>query len=786
MTDTPGNYPAVNALVSLAASVKAALGGAVTVTYAADWSEYHHTDGGWYNLDPLWASPDIDVVGIDCYMPLTDAPQNGYDIDAVIEGWTSGEGYDFYYSDPERTIQAALSVPYAWKNIDWWWSNTHTNPDASGTGWTSQMKPIWFTEYGYPSVDGSANQPNVFYDPDSSDGGLPRFSRGRADTRAQRLGIAACEAQWKDSTMVERRFLWTWDARPFPYWPDLVSVWTDGPLWSYGHWVQGKLGLSGLAAIVADICQRAGLESDDFDVSRLNSPVEGFVINGLQTARDSIEQLQAGFFFDSVESDYVLKFVPRGGASSVSIAENDIVPQPGEARALISITRAQELELPQRVQVSTINRTANYQLGTQIAQRAVTESRDQQSISLPIVMAEQSAKIVADVTLYNGWMARTRYSFDLSMRHARLEPTDIIEISEQGTTHSVRITAVDMHAGVLKVKAVAEDVSTYDFYTQPGSNLPVLTDSAPVNATHLELLDIAAFPSDPVDRGVIRAAAAGVEGNWRGGIVYRSDDNGANYARWVDAQAAAVIGTAAGALGVGAAQLFDDVNSVTVIIKGAGALASAAELSVLNGANAALLGDEIIQFKTATLVEPGKYTLSNLLRGRLGTEWAVGTHAAGERFVLLDERIAKDATPNSLIGLLRVYKPVSIGATLGSTTAQNFTYTGAALKPYAPVHIAGNRDGGGNLTISWVRRTRLGGVWSDYADVPLNETAEAYEIDIMNGVTVVRTLSAAAPNAAYSAAQQTTDFGSPQASVSVVVYQLSAAVGRGSAGSGTV
>jgi hypothetical protein len=110
----------------------------------------------------------------------------------------------------------------------------------------------------------------------------------------------------------------------------------------------------------------------------------------------------------------------------------------------------------------------------------------------------------------------------------------------------------------------------------------------------------------------------------------------------------------------------------------------------------------------------------------------------------------------------------------------------ASLKPLAPVHIAGSRDGSDNLTITWIRRTREHQEWRDLVDVPLGETTEAYEIDILNGSTVVRTLTASAQTVAYSAAQQTTDFGSPQASVTVNVYQMSETVGRGFPGSAVV
>jgi hypothetical protein len=85
----------------------------------------------------------------------------------------------------------------------------------------------------------------------------------------------------------------------------------------------------------------------------------------------------------------------------------------------------------------------------------------------------------------------------------------------------------------------------------------------------------------------------------------------------------------------------------------------------------------------------------------------------------------------------------------------------------------------GDITITWKRRTRIGGGWRDNAEVPLGETSEFYEVEILNGVAMVRTVAAANPTVTYNAAQQTADFGSVQAAIAVRVYQLSATVGRG-------
>ena len=58
---------------------------------------------GWYNLDPLWACDAIDVIGIDAYFPLTDTESCEDLIEKAIEGWDSGECYDYYYEDEART-----------------------------------------------------------------------------------------------------------------------------------------------------------------------------------------------------------------------------------------------------------------------------------------------------------------------------------------------------------------------------------------------------------------------------------------------------------------------------------------------------------------------------------------------------------------------------------------------------------------------------------------------------------------------------------------------------------
>ena len=184
----------------------------------------------------------------------------------------------------------------------------------------------------------------------------------------------------------------------------------------------------------------------------------------------------------------------------------------------------------------------------------------------------------------------------------------------------------------------------------------------------------------------------------------------------------------------------------------------------------------------------GTYTLSGLLRGRRGTEWAVGTHEAGDRFVLLSSDAFRRIflEPNGHVGAQRKYRALSVGEVFDTAYETTFTNTAAGLKPYSPCQISGSRDGSNNLTISWIRRTRVGGNWEDGHDVPLGEETEAYEVEIFQGNVKKRTLQSTIQNVVYSATNQSTDGFTPGDPITLKAYQMSTRVGRGFARQATV
>lgn len=154
--------------------------------------------------------------------------------------------------------------------------------------------------------------------------------------------------------------------------------------------------------------------------------------------------------------------------------------------------------------------------------------------------------------------------------------------------------------------------------------------------------------------------------------------------------------------------------------------------------------------------------------------------AAGAPFVVLDESVVRLPLTGSEIDLALNwrYGPATRDVGDESFVDLQHSFSGVGLRPLAPVHVRGKRAAD-DLFISWIRRTRVGGDSWTVSEVPLAETEERYEIDILDGATVVRTLTSTAPAVVYSSGDQVADFGSPQALVSVRVHQMSALAGRG-------
>lgn len=532
-----------------------------------------------------------------------------------------------------------------------------------------------------------------------------------------------------------------------------------------------------LSTIVSDLSDAAGLSGTEIDVTELEDTVAGFKVANQMTARAAIEALMPAYYFDAVESDGKVKFPKRGRQPLADIDDTLLAAyEIGSDRpASVVYTRGQEADLPRSVAVNYTDAALDYQPNDVSAIRQHGSATSATTLQLPIVMDDTKAREVASAQLFAAWLERDRAEISVPRTYSWLDPTDPIIV--QGVTY--RTTQIDATPyGPQKMTLTRMLPSMWGGgggNPGTGSGNPGGQEVTLKQLTRLSMLDIP-YIDDPSYQKVAWAAVCAYDSpDWPGCMLYKSTD-GTNYTEVQDTSTAGAIGTTTTTLGAFAGgNVFDEGNTVTVQLAGGAAdLASATRADVLAGANEAVVGDEIIAFKTATLVGTGTYTLSGLLRGRRGTEWAIGTHATGDRFVLLPAQIRVDMDRTDL-DVAETWAAATFGTTLAVAPKQTMTWTGRALLPYAPVRLYAGKTGD-DWTLTWVRRARIDGEWVDYFDVPLDEADERYVVTVYTDGTyateagTVEGLSSATTT--ITGAQQTSWFGSPQSALYWGVQQV--------------
>lgn len=833
----PATYPFVAALQVLAADVKSMLGPTSKITYAADWSEYfghQPADGSgdvYFHLDPLWASPAIDAVAIDCYWPLADwrdgaahldrlaGARSVHDLDYLKSNIAAGEGYDWYYaSTGDRDSQLRTPITdggagkpwvFRYKDLKSWWTNVHFDRPggveaSSPTAWVPQSKPVWFTELGCPAVDKGANQPNVFVDPKSAESFLPYFSRGQRDDLMQRRYLQAFLEAFDaahpgslpganpTSTVygapmldLEHVHVYAWDARPYPAFPDDTDAWGDGANWRLGHWINGRIAGQSLSEVVGALFD--GYDFEDHDASALDGLVAGYVVDRSMSAREALQPLELAYFFDARESGGRIVLRHRGADGPVAtLALDDLVEEKPGAE-LLRLTRAQETELPAVARITYAATELDYRQAVAQSRRLTGASDRVSDAELPVVMSAERAATIADTWLHEAWASRERASFTLPPSHLGLEPGDLVSLSLGGRQQVLRLIEVGDH-GARDMQARSIDPDLYAGAT--GAVRPSSIGAGAIVGTALAAfldLPLLTGTEDP-SHGYVAAAKL----PWPGGIAFYRSPGDSGFVLATIAGQPATIGTVLDPVPPGPEGRMDNAARFRVRIE-QGQLASVTDLALLSGANAIAIespggGWEVAQFEAATLVAPQTYELSRLLRGQAGTEHAMSdVKPAGVRVVLLDRAVRPVPLAADEIGLAYSWRYGPASRDIGDATYATTThmFSGVGHRPLSPVHIRGVRSAG-DLAISWIRRTRAGGDGWSTLEVPLAEDSERYEVDILDGATVKRTLASGTPTVLYSAADQAIDFGSPQASVRVRVCQLSATYGRGSSREATV
>lgn len=547
--------------------------------------------------------------------------------------------------------------------------------------------------------------------------------------------------------------------------------------------------------VVDQLMQRAGYAADEYDVSALTEitrPVRALALSQVASTRSALETLMSAFFFYAVKTDRIL-FLPRASTPAATLARDELAAAAdtgGESEAFAP-RFGSDLELPAQVALSYNNMLADFNVGTEYSDRLLGEQTSVQTVQLGIGMEPAEAKLVADAMLMDQVNAAVTASISVpALRRAALCCGDVILVPDRaGTLYRMRITS-RADAGMVSTLELAQDdpaALQSDAITDTGYALTeTVRQMAPTwwQAMDIPLLrDADDGPGYYVAMGPNRAAAEDI---WRGAVFVRAWTTEA-WENAAESDTPATLGATTSALPAwNGRNVFDEATVLTVRVSGE--LASStrdamlADLSI----NTLLVGSEVLRFRLATLTGTtdgeNDYTLTGLLRAQLGTEWAAAsTAAAGARVVLLSNTaLRRVADQTSQLGLPCDVKAVSNGLLLTSATAEVFTDTGVCLKPLAPVHGRAAHSGG-DLALSWQRRTRLstrvGGASGTV--VPLGEAAEAYRLRIYSGATLLRTVDTTAPAHTYTAADQAADGLASASAISITVAQVSATVGEG-------
>ena len=511
-----------------------------------------------------------------------------------------------------------------------------------------------------------------------------------------------------------------------------------------------------LSTILTDLCGRVGLPLADLELSQITQTVRGYLIDSPTTVRGAIEPLQTAFHFDGAEINSKLAFILKNNASAASIPSVDLAAriEGDEDETKVKEPRKQEVEVPRRVIVSYMNQANDYMIATQMEQRiqqrpgedlvGITRSNQEVNYRMPLVLSDQEAREIASVTLGRAWVERTGIEFRLPPKWLRLDPTDPVTVEKisQALTASldVRLTQVEIgDGGVISCKAVLTDVAIYSpnvtattSFVNPADPIPtaVGTEMFLMNLPNLRgLLD------EEGGAWFLASPAYDVPNpDWEGALLSKGLAAGGPFS----AEAVTLIrgnwGVAKTVLGVtDRFTVFDDTNTIDVEVITDTVPVTVTDLQLFAGVNRLYIPatGELLQYGTATQISDNLWRLSHLLRGRRGTEGSIALTSINETVVFVDvTRMARFQTVSDR-GNLRFYIGTTIASEVSQTAVTPFTNTSESLLPLSPSHVEGTRNSAADLAITWRRRTRYNGELKDLVDVPLNETTEAYEVDII-------------------------------------------------------
>ena len=460
---------------------------------------------------------------------------------------------------------------------------------------------------------------------------------------------------------------------------------------------------------------------------------------------------------DGIETDWEVTFRDRSTTPVRTIKEDELgsVNSPtGDVYLLES--RQPEYDLPSEMVMIYTDVDRDYQQGSAHMRRVTNPtpamySNKTQNIEMPLVLHEHEAQDITQRLLYLTWMSRDTTKSRLSWTHADLDPADVIQFElTDGRILTDRIAKGTIGANFeMEVNSIRSGDPVYIPQVNPqisSSNIPSVPIPVPV-FSKMFVFDIPLlydFHDTNRTSSNYYVSVGSDTALFSSATLFQSVDNSAFTeldTALVDVTWGQVIGQP---LGVPRSLWTTDLdNTINVRLSvDNGDVNSTTRDHILNSeANRALIWNqssgvgEIIQFQNVTDNGDGTLTLDTLTRGRRGTDFAVSGHASGEFFIMLSDRaILTQQNALGNIGATQYFKAVSRGGLIGNSPSVSSSFEARDLKPYAPSRVV-RSNSSSDITISWSRRTRVGGEWNMFGtgieQLPLNEDTEQYEFYLL-------------------------------------------------------
>lgn len=495
-----------------------------------------------------------------------------------------------------------------------------------------------------------------------------------------------------------------------------------------------------------------------------DSSLRGYLISSETSCWDAIKPLLPVFAVDAAEVYGQIRFYRRSQTMRATIPVGDmgahIYGDSPPEKYLFK--RETDLNLPREVAFTFVDVARNHQSNTASSARSEGSAASNITANVAITLTASEGASAAALMLWDAWLGRTALSFSLTDGWIGLATGLAYGVTVADQVVPYRITRRLRGAnGIIEVEALSDESVTYTANVAGSEGTVPPDENTEFAQTRLILMDMAIQADDHDDYGFY-IAMGGSDADWPRGAIQASSD-GINFVTILDQPFGAIMGDVTGTLAAGTTDGLDDTLDTTtvltvVLLHDGMELESATDGELDAWANFCFVGKdglgEYLQFKTATHVSGSTWQLTNLRRGRRGTDFAIATHASGEEFCLLGEggvyRIVYSDT--SSWGDTITFRGLTLHQDEDDPdlVEQTFINTGEGKRPFSPVNVAGTWDGSYNLTATFDARSRLfaGGLGID----------DNFEFDVeITNATPVRSFTVTTESFDYDAADAVSD-----------------------------